>query len=82
MFELRAVPIRPGGEHRYDEAEWRDALVFVERGEVELECLSGHTCRLSRGAVLWLVDLPLRALRNYGPESALLVAVTRAREDR
>jgi hypothetical protein len=35
-FELRVVAVAPGGERPYDEDEWRDALVVVERGEIEL----------------------------------------------
>jgi hypothetical protein len=75
-FEIRAVTIGPVGERVYDEAEWRDALVFVSRGEIELECLSGNSCRVEQGDVLWLVGLPLRVLRNRAGEPALLVAVS------
>ena len=32
---------RPGDVRPYDEAEWRDALVIVEAGEVALECARG-----------------------------------------
>ena len=63
----------------YDEAEWRDAIVVVERGEVDLECREGGHWRFRRGDALWLVGLPLRAIHNCGREPALLVAVSRAR---
>jgi hypothetical protein len=76
-FVLRAVAVAPGCRRVYDEAEWRDALVVVRRGEIELECLSGASHRFSRGDLLSLNRLPLRALRNRGPEPALLVAVSR-----
>ncbi|HEX7299450.1 MAG TPA: hypothetical protein VF257_10605 [Solirubrobacteraceae bacterium] len=76
-FELRATWVAPGGKRAYDEAEWRDALVVVERGEIELECAAGGRMRLGSGAVLWLVGLPLRALHNRGAEPALVVAVSR-----
>jgi hypothetical protein len=78
-FELRAVRIGPGDERGYDEAEWRDAVVFVWQGEVELEGLAGARCTVERGDVLWLVGLPLRALCNRGCEPALLIAVSRER---
>ena len=52
-------------------------LVFVRRGEIELETLAGRRCRLRRGDVLWLAGLPLRVLRNRGTEPALLVTVSR-----
>jgi hypothetical protein len=77
-FVLRAVAVAPGCERAYVEAEWRDALVAVTRGEIELECLGGARCRFRTGDVLWLSGLPLRALRNRGDEPALLVTYARA----
>jgi hypothetical protein len=78
-FELRVAAVAPGRERPYDEADWRDALVVVERGDVELECLGGTRQRFGRGDVLWLVGLPLRALHNRGRDPAVLVAVSRRR---
>lgn len=76
-FHIRAVRIGAGCERDYDEAEWRDAVVFVRRGEVELECIGGTRCRFARGDILWLAGLPLRALHSRrGP--VVLVAVSRA----
>jgi hypothetical protein len=80
-FELRLVAVAPGHERSYDEAEWRGALVVVERGEIELECVAGGRLRCAQGAVLWLVGLPLRALHNHGPETALLAAVSKRRDE-
>jgi quercetin dioxygenase-like cupin family protein len=77
VFVLRAVAVAPGCERAYDEAEWRDAIVSVARGEIELECFSGLRHRLRAGDVLWLAGLPVRALHNHGLEPALLVAVSR-----
>jgi hypothetical protein len=51
----------------------------VEQGEVELECRSGGSVRFMQGDVLWLTGLPLRALRNPGPDAAVLVAISRVR---
>ena len=76
-FDVRAVAVAPGCERAYDEAEWRDAMVSVTCGEVELECLSGHRHRLRSGDVLWLAGLPVRTLHNPGLEPVLLVAVSR-----
>jgi hypothetical protein len=76
-FQVRVIAIAPGHAKRYDEAEWRDALVVVEHGEVELECLGGTRGRFGRGDVLWLVGLPVRALHNRGTRPALMVAVAR-----
>jgi hypothetical protein len=81
-FELRLVAINPGLERTYDEADWRDSLVVVERGDIELEFLGGGRRRFRRGDVLWLSGLSLRALRNRGLEPALLLAVSRSGYDR
>jgi hypothetical protein len=76
-FRLRTVAVGPGRALAFDEAEWRDALVVVERGEIELECLGGSSQRFGRGDFLCLDGLPLRTLRNPGREPALLLAVSR-----
>ena len=76
-FRLHVVAVAPGGTRPYEAAEWRDALVVVERGEIELETVRDGTRRYVSGDVLWLTGLPLRALRNRGREPAVLVAVSR-----
>jgi quercetin dioxygenase-like cupin family protein len=76
-FRLRVVAVAPGAERPYEPAEWKDAMVVVERGEIELETVRDGRRRYERGDVLWLTGLPLRALRNRGGEPAVLVAVTR-----
>jgi hypothetical protein len=80
MFELRAVPVPAGSARSYDADEWRDALVLVERGAIELESLGGTRHHFERGDLLWLMDLPLRALHNQGSEPAVLLAVARRRQ--
>jgi hypothetical protein len=80
-FVRREVSVAPGFERPYDEAEWADALVVVERGALELECVSGRRCCFDTGAMLWLVGLPLRALHARGDEPAVLIAVSRRRAD-
>jgi hypothetical protein len=79
LFVLRLVSVPPGAEHAYDEEEWRDAIVVVEEGAVDLESVGGASQRFERGAVLWLTGLPLRALMNYGDVPAVLSAVSRRR---
>lgn len=76
-FRLRAVAVEVGGGRIYNEAEWRDALVVVARGEIELESVGGDSRRFASGSVLCLAGLPLRALRSRGTEPAVLVAVSR-----
>jgi hypothetical protein len=78
-FEVRRVAVAPWRSRAYDDAEWRDALVVVARGRIELEALSGARRTFEPGAALWLVGLPLRALHNHGPEPAVIIAFTRLR---
>ena len=80
-FERRTVAVPPGCERAYNEAEWRDAVVVVARGEIDLESSAGASCRFGAGDILWLVGLPLRWLRNPGREPAVLIAVSRAGSD-
>lgn len=64
----------------FEEEEWRDSIVIVERGEIELECSRGARRSFQCGTVLWLVDLSLRAIHNPGPIPAVLVAISRNEE--
>ncbi|MGH2779996.1 MAG: hypothetical protein ACRDNE_16115 [Gaiellaceae bacterium] len=81
-FQLRTVAVAPGREQAYDEADWRDAIVVVERGAIEVECLAGSRRCFGSGDVLWLVGLPIRAVHSRGREAAVLVAVSRRDEPR
>ncbi len=76
-FECRAVTVEPGGDRIYHDGEWRDALVVIARGEIELEGRDGRRLRLTSGAVFWLAGLPLRRIHNHGAETAQLVAICR-----
>ncbi len=78
-LQLRVVELRPGHPRVYDPAEWRSAMVVVEHGAVELECLDGSRRHFDCGATLWLFDLPLRALHAIGDETAVLSAISRHR---
>lgn len=80
-FEARRIVLDCGAERAYDETEWQDAIVLVEDGEIELECLRGSRRRFARGDVLWLVGLPLRLLRCSGSGPAVLLAVSRPSTD-
>jgi hypothetical protein len=80
-FSARHVVVGAGEVLLYDEADWADAIVVVERGEVELECSGGGRRRFGRGDVVWFQGLPLRALRCYGQDEVVLLAVSRRRSD-
>lgn len=76
-FDRRLIRVPPGAARAYDGAEWDDSLVVVACGSVELEDVSGGRWRFDRGAIIWLTDLPLRALHNPAPSAAILMAISR-----
>ena len=76
-FERRVVVLPVGDFHRVVASDWRDALVEVEHGEVDLELADGTSRHFATGDVLWLCGLPVRSLRNCGSGVAVLVAVRR-----
>jgi len=76
-FELLVITLAPGRERPFRAAEWRDAIVVVERGEIELESVRGSRARFERGDVMCLTGFSLRALRNRGPGTAVLTVVRR-----
>ena len=47
-FQVRRIVVAPGAERPYDEAEWKDALVVIESGKLELESRSGNRSRFDR----------------------------------
>jgi hypothetical protein len=78
-FELLVVVLAPGRERAFEPVEWRDAIVVVERGEVELAGMSGGRARFAGGDVMCLSGISLRALRNRSQELAVLSVVRRRR---
>jgi len=76
-FVARTVTIEPGSSRAYDDGEWRDALVVVESGTVELETVAGVRLRFGPGEMLWLTGLALRSLSNVGAGTVVLQAVSR-----
>ena len=79
-FRRRSVVLEPGESRPSGDAEWRDAVVIVERGDVELECSAGGRRRFCGGAVLWLEGIDLRVLHNVGDGPVVLLAVSRRRD--
>jgi quercetin dioxygenase-like cupin family protein len=41
---MRTVRVEPGDSLPYEESEWRDALITVESGELELVLACGRSC--------------------------------------
>jgi hypothetical protein len=76
-FAVRVVAVAPGDERAFVESEWLDAVVWVERGEIELRGAGGSRRRFVSGDLIWLDGVPLRALHNPGDQPAVLRAVSR-----
>jgi quercetin dioxygenase-like cupin family protein len=77
-FARRVVTMAPGEVRPSVEADWRDALVVVEQGALELECRGDRWQHVRQGDVLWLAGVPVVALHNLGAVTAVLVAIRRA----
>ncbi len=77
MFLTSEVVLPPGTAHAYEADEWRDALVLVKTGSIELETQSGVRRTFVAGDVLWLAGLHLLLVRNPGSNPAVLEASRR-----
>lgn len=77
-FTRRVVTIAPGETVPFVESDWTDALVVVERGDVDLLCTRGGRRRFGASAILVLAGLSLVSLHNPGVEDAVLVSLSRA----
>ena len=73
----RLVVVPPWGERLYDREEWRDALVVVSSGAIELEGEHGVRHRFEKPAFLVLRNPRLRRLVNPAWLPATLLAITR-----
>jgi hypothetical protein len=80
-FRRRVVDVAPGEELDLEPDRWRDALVVLESGEVELECAAGERSRFAAGAVLCLLP-PVRFLRNTHGDPARLITISRRTRER
>jgi|ERR687891_217091 hypothetical protein len=76
-FDRLRITLAPGAARITEAAEWNDCLVLVEHGTVEVECEDDVRRSFTAGDMLALECLPVRALRNHGPEEARLLAVRR-----
>ena len=75
-FERRLVRLEPGCERLYDASEWADELVIVVCGTLELEGRSGRRWAFRKGSIIWLQELPLRAIHNPTDAVTILMAVS------
>jgi hypothetical protein len=79
QFVVRHVTIAADTEVAVEAADWRDAIVVVERGPLEVECVDGIRSTFTTGAMLCLDGLRMRTLSNRGPVPVQLFALSRAK---
>jgi glyoxylate utilization-related uncharacterized protein len=79
-YRKRVVELASAEELRVDPEAWRQTIVFVTAGEIELECTRGERHRFTRGAILWLA-LPVSLLHNSSAETARLLAISRRKTE-
>jgi hypothetical protein len=78
-FERWSVALAPGEARASRAAQWSGALIVVDAGHVEVGCFAGSRATFVAGDVLALSCLPLRWLRNAGPDEARIVAIRRSK---
>jgi hypothetical protein len=76
-FDRLRLTLGPGAARLTAASDWLDCLVLVEQGTVEVECAGGIRRTFVAGDMLALECLPVRALRNHGPDETRLLAVRR-----
>lgn len=76
-FLSRSFVLPPGLTVPYEESDWLDSLVIVEAGGLDLDGADGRSWHFRSGDVLWLVGLPVLALRNSGTETLVLKVISR-----
>jgi hypothetical protein len=79
-FERRVVTIAPGETLEAGNSAWRDEIVSVEAGALDVVGPDGSVLHLERGAVLWLDGVPHVALRGAGAEPTVLAAIRRRQQ--
>jgi hypothetical protein len=76
-FERRVVTIGPGETLDDGDWGWRDEIVSVEAGALDIVGPDGDVLHLDVGAVLWLDGVPHVALRGAGEGPTVLAAIRR-----
>ena len=75
--EKRIVELAAEATLSYESSQWRDTVVFVLAGEVEIECVDGERRCFKRGATLVFSPLPIRTIRNPATRPTRLLAINR-----
>jgi hypothetical protein len=76
-FQARSITIPAHGERVVDAGFWRDAIVAVQRGRLEIETIAGGRLAFPPGALVCFEGVRLRALRCLDAESVVLLVISR-----
>jgi hypothetical protein len=76
-YSRRVLRVAPGFELSPEPECFRDAIVVVEGGELELECGSGSRRRFGPGSLIAIAPFSIAHLRSVGADTLVLVAVSR-----
>jgi quercetin dioxygenase-like cupin family protein len=77
LFARRIVELEPGDVLDHEEAPWRDAIVFVTAGEIELTCVSGEHHSFRCGDILSFARIALGSVHNAQSTPARVLAIWR-----
>lgn len=69
--------LNPGQPLAFDPDRWRDALVLVQSGVLQMRCRSGQATSFDAGCVVHFANLDLDSLSAGGEEPTHLLAVCR-----
>ncbi len=78
-FRRSVIRLAPGAFLSCSDPSWRDALLVLGQGEIEVRTPDGSTGRFSTGAVIAVADIPLSVVHAVGLEPAVLAAVRQSR---
>lgn len=78
QFRRRTLTLQPADAIDFRPIDWADAIVVVERGELQIECRTGRCATFSQGAVLVFDGMTIRRLCNAGSTPLVLSALSRS----
>jgi len=79
-FDRRLIEIGPFTQSEEDPVSWRDAIVFVRAGAIEIVCANGGRGRFRCGDILCLAPFSVRVVCNPAADPARLLVISRRTE--
>ena len=79
LLARREIVISPSSSLAFDARAWRDTIVVVSCGTLDIVSTHGARARFGAGAIVCFERLSVDCLRNPGDRPLVLIAVTRVR---